>query len=72
MIKRNVVLGGGTEPGEFMRKFPRLKDRVIGLGPVIVQAHTVNETMVIKSYKDSTEALQKILVAWAKDPQLLR
>jgi dipeptidase D len=72
MIKGNVILGGGTEPGEFMKKFPQLKDRVIGFGPVIVQAHTVNETMVVRSYKDSTTALQKVIVAWAKDPQLLR
>jgi di/tripeptidase len=71
MIKGNVILGGGTEPGEFMKKFPRLKDRVIGFGPVIVQAHTVNETMVVQSFRDSTTALQKIIVAWAKDPTLL-
>jgi di/tripeptidase len=72
MIKGDLVLGGGTEPGEFMRLFPQLKDNVIGLGPVIVQAHTVNETMSIQSFKDSTTALQKILEAWAKDPQLLK
>jgi dipeptidase D len=72
MIKGNIILGGGTEAGEFMRMFPQIKDNVVGLGPVIVQAHTVNETMVVQSFKDSTTALQKILVAWAKDPQLLR
>lgn len=67
-----IVLGGGTEPGEFMRLFPALKDRAIGLGPVIVQAHTTNEAMVVESYKDSTRALQRILLAWGNDPTFLR
>lgn len=72
LIDDTMVLAGGTEPGEFMRMFPALKDRAIGLGPVIVQAHTTNETMVVQSFKDSTAALQKILIAWGNDATLLR
>ncbi len=72
LFEDTIVLGGGTEPGEFMRMFPALKDRAIGIGPVIVQAHTVNEAMVVSSFEESTKAIQKVLVAWGNDPTFLR
>jgi dipeptidase D len=72
LIKDAFMLAGGTEPGEFVKRFPQLKDRVIGFGPVIVDAHTPKERMGLASFKASTTALQQIIVAWAEDPELLR
>ncbi|HWO18020.1 MAG TPA: hypothetical protein VNO30_04570 [Kofleriaceae bacterium] len=71
-IERDMVLPAGTEPGAFVDKFPVLKDRVIGLAPAIIEAHTPKEAVAIQSLGDATAALQKILVALGEDATFLR
>jgi dipeptidase D len=71
-VNRDMVLPAGTEPGALLDKFPNLKDRVIGIAPAVIGAHTPKEAVGVQSFRDSTTALQKILVAFGNDGSLLR
>lgn len=71
-VDRDMVLPAGTEPGALLDKFPNLKERVIGIAPAVIGAHTPKEAVGVQSFRDSTTALQKILVAFGNDGALLR
>ena len=72
LLKNIIRMPAGTEPGVFMQKFPQLKDKALGIGAVITEAHTPRESMNVKSFKDATTALQKVIEGFAKDASLLR
>jgi dipeptidase D len=72
LIRESYLIGGSTEPGEFARKFPVLKDRALGFGPAITRSHTPRELVGVDSFKRATAALQAMLVTMAEDPTFLR
>lgn len=72
LLKQYIRTPSSTEVGVFIQKFPQLKDRAFGLGPVITEAHTPNESMNVASFLDTTRALDKILRGFGDDPELLK
>ena len=72
VIKESYLIAGGTEPGEFVTRFPALKDRAIGFGPMATGAHTPKELVGVESFKRAARVLQAMLVTMAEDPTLLR
>jgi dipeptidase D len=72
LVKKIIRLPGATEGGLFAQKFPHLANATIGIGWNGADWHTVKERASKKSFLDATTVLQRVLVAFGNDADLLK
>lgn len=70
-IENLTTLIGYDEAGVLMARYPHLDQKVLGLAPALVDQHTPRETLNVGSFRETTKALQELIVGFASDPALL-